>query len=127
LLALVAQVWADDATHQVVLDNNEALFTVLTAINYCGYDSELSASDPLRAQIRAEVAKTIDASAEAKESSQVMCQFYTEHLQPDPAHTLAQYVSLALNLSAPPELALKGKEADLPPDAGNVSGMVPLV
>jgi hypothetical protein len=127
LLALVAQVWADDAAHQVALDNNEALFTVLTAINYCGYDSELSASDPLRAQIRAEVAKTIDASAEAKESSQVMCQFYTEHLQPDPAHTLAQYVSLALNLSAPPELSLKGKEADLPPDAGNVSGMVPLV
>ncbi len=119
--------WADDAAHQVALDNNEALFTVLTAINYCGYDSELSASDPLRAQIRAEVAKTIDASAEAKESSQVMCQFYTEHLQPDPAHTLAQYVSLALNLSAPPELALKGKEADLPPDAGNVSGMVPLL
>jgi hypothetical protein len=127
LLALVAQVWADDAAHQVALDNNEALFTVLTAINYCGYDSELSASDPLRAQIRAEVAKTIDASAEAKESSQVMCQFYTEHLQPDPAHTLAQYVSLALNLSAPPELALKGKEADLPPDAGYVSGMVPLL
>jgi len=123
----VAQVWADDAAHQVALDNNEALFTVLTAINYCGYDSELSASDPLRAQIRAEVAKTIDASAEAKESSQVMCQFYTEHLQPDPAHTLAQYVSLALNLSAPPELALKGKEADLPPDAGYVSGMVPLL
>jgi len=120
-------VWADDAAHQVALDNNEALFTVLTAINYCGYDSELSASDPLRAQIRAEVAKTIDASAEAKESSQVMCQFYTEHLQPDPAHTLAQYVSLALNLSAPPELALKGKEADLPPDAGYVSGMVPLL
>ncbi len=117
----------DDAAHQVALDNNEALFTVLTAINYCGYDSELSASDPLRAQIRAEVAKTIDASAEAKESSQVMCQFYTEHLQPDPAHTLAQYVSLALNLSAPPELALKGKEADLPPDAGYVSGMVPLL
>jgi hypothetical protein len=127
LLALVAQVWADDAAHQVALDDNEALFTVLTAMNYCGYDSELSASDPLRAQIRAEVAKTIDASAEAKESSQVMCQFYTEHLQPDPAHTLAQYVSLALNLSAPPELSLKGKEADLPPDAGNVSGMVPLV
>ncbi len=123
----MAQVWADDAAHQVALDNNEALFTVLTAINYCGYDSELSASDPLRAQIRAEVAKTIDASAEAKESSQVMCQFYTEHLQPDPAHTLAQYVSLALNLSAPPELALKGKEADLPPDAGYVSGMVPLL
>ena len=37
---------------------------------------------------------------EAKESSQAMCQFYTEHQQADPARTLAQYVSLALNLNA---------------------------
>ena len=111
----------------MTLDNSETLFTVLTAINNCGYDSELSVSDPLRAQIRAEVAKTIDASAGAKESRQVMCQFYTEHQQTDPAHTLAQYVSLALNLNAPPELTLKVKEAELPPDASYVSGMVPLV
>ena len=75
LLGLVVQVWAEDASNKVALDNNETLFTVLTAINYCGYDSELSVSDPLRAQIRAEVAKNIDASAEAKESSEVMCQF----------------------------------------------------
>jgi hypothetical protein len=127
LLGLIAQVWAADESPKVALDNNEALFTVLTAINYCGYDSELSASDPLRARVRAEVAKTIEASAGAKESSQVMCQFYTEHLQTDPAHTLAQYVSLALSLNAPPELAFKGKEADLPPDASYVSGIVPLV
>jgi tetratricopeptide (TPR) repeat protein len=109
------------------LDSNEALFTVLTAINSCGYDLELDASDPLRTQIRAEVAKTINASAEAKESTQTMCQFYTDHQQPDQARTLAQYVSLALNLNAPPELTLKVKEADLPPDASNVSGFVPLI
>src|SRR5262245_37151606 len=41
----------------VSLDSNETLFTVLTAINACGYDQELNASDPLRAQIRAEVKK----------------------------------------------------------------------
>jgi hypothetical protein len=127
LLGLVAHVWADDVSPKVALDSNETLFTVLTAINYCGYDSELSSSNPLRAEIRAEVAKTVDASAEAKESSQVMCQFYSEHQQTDPAHTLAQYVSLALNLTAPPELGFKGKEADIPPDASYVSGMVPLV
>lgn len=126
LLGLVVQVWAEDASNKVALDNNETLFTVLTAINYCGYDSELSVSDPLRAQIRAEVAKNIDASAEAKESSEVMCQFYKEHQQADPAHTLAQYVSLALNLNPPPEFTFKVKEADLPPDASFVSGMVPL-
>jgi len=123
----VAQVCLAQSSPRVALDSNEALFTVLTAINACGYDLELDASDPLRTQIRAEVAKTINASAEAKESTQTMCQFYTEHQQPDQARTLAQYVSLALSLNAPPELTLKVKEADLPPDASNVSGFVPLI
>lgn len=103
------------------------MFSVLTAINACGYDSELSVSDPLRAAIRGEVAKTIEASAEAKESTAVMCQFYSEHQQDDPARTLAQYVSLALCLNPPPELGLKVKEAELPPDANFVSGFVPAV
>jgi hypothetical protein len=127
LLGLAAQVCAADTPPKVALDNNEALFTVLTAINTCGYDSELGASDPLRAQIRAEVAKTIAASSEAKESTQIMCQFYVDHQQADPARTLAQHVSLALYLNAPPELTLKIKESDLPPDASYVSGLVPLL
>jgi hypothetical protein len=127
LVGLVVQVCSAETTPKVTLDNNEALFTVLTAINACGYDSDLSTSDPLRAQIRAEVAKTIEASAEAKESTQVMCRFYAEHQAADPGRTLAQYVSLALYLSAPPELTLKVKEAELPPDASFVSGWVPLV
>ena len=72
-LALAAQLCAAENSPKVALDNNEALFTVLTAINACGYDSDLSVSDPLRSQIRAEVAKTGEASAEAKESTAVMC------------------------------------------------------
>jgi hypothetical protein len=114
LLGLVAQVCAGENPPKVALDNNEALFTVLTAINACGYDSELSVSDPLRAQIRAEVAKTIEASDAAKESTAVMCQFYKEHQQDDSGRTLAQYVSLALCLNPPPELTMKVKEAELP-------------
>jgi tetratricopeptide (TPR) repeat protein len=127
LLGLVTQLWAADAPLRVSLDDNEALFTVLTAINYCGFDVGLGTSDPLRSQIRAEVAKAVEASAEAKESGQVMCQFYTEHQQAEPARTLAQYVSLALNLGPPPAFTLKVKEADLPPDASYVSGLVPIV
>lgn len=127
LLGLAAHVCVADNPVKVALDNNEALFTVLTAINACGYDSELSVSDPLRARIRAEVEKTIEASAEAKESSGVMCQFYEEHQQDDAGRTLAQYVSLALCLNAPPELTLKVKEAELPPDASFVSGFVPMI
>ena len=126
-LGLLVQVCAAENPPKVALDNNEALFTVLTAINACGYDAELTVSDPLRSQIRGEVAKTIEASAEAKESTPVMCQFYAEHQQEDPGRTLAQYVSLALFLGPPPEFMLKVKEADLPPDASFVSGFVPLI
>jgi len=127
LLGFFVQVSLADNQPNVALDTNEALFTVLTAINSCGYDSELDASAPLRAQIRAEVAKAIEASEEKKEAHGVMCQFYQDHQQADPARTLAQYVSLALNLNAPPALTLKVKEADLPPDASYVAGLVPLV
>jgi hypothetical protein len=56
-----------------------------------------------------------------------MCQFYAEHQQADSGRNLAQAVSLALCLNAPPELTLKVKEADLPPDASYVSGLVPLL
>ena len=125
LLGLVAQLCFAENTPKVALDNNEALFSVLTAINACGYDSDLSVSVPLRAEIRAEVTKTVEASPEAKESTAVMCQFYSEHQQDDPGRTLAQYVSLALFLNPPPELTLKVKEAELPPDASFVSGFLP--
>lgn len=127
MLGLLVQVsFADNQPH-IVLDTNETLFTVLTAINSCGYDSELDASAPLRAQIRTEVAKTIEASEEMKEAHGVMCQFYQDHQQADPARTLAQYVSLALDLGGPPALTLKVQEADLPPDASYVSGLVPMI
>ncbi|HSY65267.1 MAG TPA: hypothetical protein VK829_11745, partial [Terriglobales bacterium] len=125
MLGFVTQLCAAENQPKVALDNNEALFTVLTAINACGYDSDLSVSDPLRAAIRAEAAKTIEASAEAKESTAVMCQFYAEHQQDDPGRTLAQYVSLALCLNPPPELTFKVKETELPPDASFVSGFIP--
>ena len=116
-----------DNTPTVTLDNNEALFDVLTAINACGYDTELSVSHPLRQQIRDEVAKVLEASPEATQSQQVMCAFYNQHQQTDESRKLAQFVSLALNLKPPPDLALKGKEAETAPDAVGVIGMVPLL
>ena len=118
---------ADQAPPQVALETNETLFTVLAAINQCGYDTELAASDPLRQQIRDEVKKAVDAAPDAAESMQAMCQFYNEHLKDDSTHTLAQYVSLALFLLPPPALTLKVKEADVPPDAEALVGMLPLL
>jgi tetratricopeptide (TPR) repeat protein len=111
----------------VSLETSETLFTVLTAINTCGYDQELSASDPLRTQIRLEVAKAVENTAGSQAVVGPMCLFYRQHQVPDPAHDLSHYVSLALYLDEPPTFTLKMKEAELPPDAAAVAGMVPLM
>ena len=127
LLGLVVRVCPAQNSLAATLDTNEALFTVLTAINACGYDTELNLSVPLRTQIRAEVAKAIEASDDAREVAGTMCQFYHDHQPQDPARTLAQYVSLALYLEAPPAFTLKVKDADLPPDATSVAGFIPSI
>jgi len=111
----------------VTLDSSETLFVVLTAINNCGYDTELASSDPLRLAIRGEVGHNLEESENAKGAANSICAFYRDHQQSDPARTLAQYVSLALYLTPPPALASKVKEADLPPDASGVLGLVPLL
>jgi tetratricopeptide (TPR) repeat protein len=112
---------------QVSLETSETLFTVLTVINTCGYDQELNVSDPLRSQIRSEVAKAVEDIAGAKEVVGPLCLFYRQHQSPEPSHDLSQYVSLALYLEEPPTFAPKVKQAELPPDAAVVADIVPLM
>ncbi|MGE0405823.1 MAG: tol-pal system YbgF family protein [Candidatus Korobacteraceae bacterium] len=109
-------------TPKIALDNNETVFSVVAAINHCGYDQDLGASDPVRAEVRTDMARAVAASAEAKAASDALCAFYREHTQPDASRTLAQFLSLALNLDAAPEFQLKVKEPELPPDAAYVLG-----
>jgi hypothetical protein len=115
------------AQSPVTLDTNEALFTVLTAINACGYDAELAPSDPVRMAVRGEVGRNIEASEKAKAAADAVCSFYHDHQQRTDTLTLSEYVSLALYLNPPPALTLKAKESDLPPDASAVMGLVPLL
>ena len=118
--------WAQNRP-QVTLETSETLFTVLTAINTCGYDQELSVSDPLRMQIRSEVGKAAESIAGAQDVIGPMCALYRRHQGGDPAHDLSHYVSLALYLEEPPTFRLKVREAELPPDAEAVADMVPLM
>src|ERR1035441_5086994 len=111
---------------QVSLETSETLFTVLTAINTCGYDQELNISDPLRLQIRSEVARSVENTAGAQDVIGPMCLYYRQHQTSDPARDLSQYVSLALYLEAPPTFALKVKPSELPPDAAVGAQLCPL-
>jgi hypothetical protein len=111
----------------VQLENSETLFAVLTAINNCGYDAGLTASDPVRMAVRREFGGKIESSEQAKAASDSLCAFFHDHQQGSDARTLSSYISLALYLNPPPALTPRVKEADLPPDASGVLGMVPLL
>lgn len=127
VLLLIANPSASAEKSPVTIDQNETLFSVLTAINNCGYDAELATSDSLRLVIRGEVGKNIEGSEDAKSVSDALCSFFRDHQQSDATRTLSQYVSLALYLTSPPTFAPKVRESDLPPDASGVLGMVPLL
>jgi tetratricopeptide (TPR) repeat protein len=111
----------------VALDTSETLFAVLAMVNQCGYDVELSTSDPLRSQIRAEINQNVLSSLALTEAVRTMCDYYNEHQQTDPSRTLSQYISLALYLEPAPSLAAKVKEAEMPPDAAGLIGILPML
>ncbi len=108
------------------VETSQALFSVMAAINACGYDADLSQSIPLRQQIREEVLKAAR-SQEAQSALRNMCAFYEDHQQDNASRTLSNYVSLGLNMADNPKLELSTGESDLPPDAIFVLGFLPLL
>jgi len=125
-LVLASLACAAPAQSKATLDVSETLFSVVAAMNVCGYDQELQSSSPIRLEVRAELAEAGKLPAAAAAAKQ-MCQFYRDHQPSDAAHDLAQYVSLALYLGPPPDFAPRVKESDLPPDSTYVLGFVPLL
>jgi tetratricopeptide (TPR) repeat protein len=122
LLGLFGPLCAADANNPVTLDTSETLFAVLTAMNSCGYDVDLTISDAQRSNIRSEVQKNLQGSEEAEAARTEMCDWYQAHRGRDAAHDLSQYVSLALYLQGPPHFLPKVKEDELPPDAVPIAG-----
>lgn len=108
------------------LDVSETLFSIISAINVCGYDQELTASSAIRQQVRTELIEAAQSPQVATAAKQ-MCAFYDEHRQSDASRDLAQYVSLALNLGPAPDFTPKWGEADMAPDAAYVLGFIPLL
>lgn len=120
-MALCAPFCAADNNNPITLDTNETLFTVLTALNTCGYDVNLNGSDAQRLNIRAEVQRSLRESEEAQQIMTTMCDWYQAHRGRDPAHDLSQYISLALYLQGPPHFLPKVKEDEMPPDAAPIA------
>ncbi|HEY1498427.1 MAG TPA: tetratricopeptide repeat protein [Acidobacteriaceae bacterium] len=117
----------DPAGPTVSLETSEAMFDIGAALNACGYDKGLEESDPVRKKVRDEVTQAIQASGEARDDRDKVCLFIDQHRLEDPARNLAQYVSLGLYLTPPPELTPSVDEQDMPPDATGVELMLPLL
>ena len=111
----------------VSLQTSEALFDIAVALNSCGYDNELDASDPLRQRIRDQVNQYLQTSAEARDARDAVCGYINQHRLADSGRDLAQYVSLALYLTPPPDLAPSVELTDMPPDSTQVVEILPLL
>jgi tetratricopeptide (TPR) repeat protein len=111
----------------ITLETSEPLFYVAVALNVCGYDADLGASSPVRARIREEINTQVAASAAARTSRDALCSYVREHTLADGGLNLAQYISLALYLSPPPELTPTVDQTELPPDSTQVVNILPLL
>jgi hypothetical protein len=123
LLGLLASISAaEEHSTPISLDSNETVFSVLTALNSCGYDQDLTISDATRSNVRAEVQRVLAASEEAEAARAAVCEFYQTHT-PDrnTNRSLSPYISLALYVDGPPHFLPRTKEEDLPPDAGAIA------
>jgi tetratricopeptide (TPR) repeat protein len=109
----------------ITLQNSEALFDIAVALNACGYDQGLAVSDPVRQQVREQVNQALQGSSDARDARDQLCTFIEQHRLSDSGANLAQYISLALFISPPPDLEPSAEGADLPPDASGVEHMLP--
>ncbi len=107
----------------ITLDGNETIFSVLAALNACGYDQDLTISDATRMNVRAEMERNLRDSEEATQVRTALCAFVQKHeAGKDPNRNLSQYISLALYLDGPPHFVPRVKEDELPPDAASIAG-----
>jgi len=111
----------------ITLETSEPLFYIAVALNTCGYDTDLAASSPVRSKIRAEINAEVAASSAARTSRDALCTYVRNHTLADSSLNLAQYISLALYLSPPPELTPTVDETELPPDSTQVVNILPLL
>jgi len=111
----------------ISLQTSEALFDIAVGLNACGYDNGLSESDPVRAHIREQVNQASQQSVDARDARFHLCEFVNAHRLAETGRDLAQYVSLALYVTPPPDLTPSVEMQDLPPDSTQVVDMLPLL
>ncbi len=108
----------------VLLESNEQLFCVLAALNAAGYDAGVGSSGA------GDTRRMVREYLEAQNAPVLpeLKKFYADHrVKDDPSRDLGQYISLALLVASPPDFKMTVADAEVPPDARDVAGFLPLL
>jgi hypothetical protein len=97
------------------------------ALNACGYDDGLEESAPVRKRVRDEINLALAKSEDARNKRDHLCLYIAQHRMTGGVRDIAQYISLALYLTPPPELETAVELTEMPPDSTQVVEIVPLL
>jgi len=117
----------DPAGPTISLTNSEPLFVMAAALNACGYNEGLEQSAPVRAKVREEMNLALVKSEDARNKRDKICLYIAQHRMTGSERDIAQYISLALYLTPPPELETSVELTLMPPDSTQVVEIVPLL
>jgi len=106
---------------------SEPVFLMATALNACDYNEGLDESSPVRAKVRDQVNQALARSEDARKARDKVCLFIAQHRMTGSERDIAQYISLALYLTPPPELETSAELTEMPPDSTQVVEIVPLL
>ena len=117
----------DPAGPTISLVSAEPVFLMAAALNACGYDDGLQESAPIRKRVRDEINQALAKSEDARNKRDKLCLYIAQHRMTGGALDIAQYISLALYLTPPPELETSVELTEMPPDSTQVVEIVPLL
>jgi len=117
----------DPAGPTISLISAEPVFVMAAALNACGYDEGLDDSAPVRQHIRDEMNQAFAQSEEARKQRDALCLYIAQHRMTGTERDIAQYISLSLYLTAPPELELTADLTEMPPDSTQVVEILPIL
>ncbi|HEY1160688.1 MAG TPA: hypothetical protein VGE83_08670 [Terracidiphilus sp.] len=117
----------DPAGPTISLVSSEPVFLMAAALNACGYDEGLEESAPVRKRVRDEINRALAKSEDARDKRDKVCLYIAQHRTTGSERDIAQYISLALYLTPPPELETSEELTEMPPDSTQVVEIVPLL
>ena len=117
----------DPAGPTVSLTASEPVFLMAAALNSCGYDEGLDESAPVRKRVREEINQALAKSEDARAKRDKVCVYIAQHRMTGGVRDIAQYISLALYLTPPPQMETSADLTEMPPDSTQVVEIVPLL